>query len=171
MSSSGHPWGKQLWQSLGMQGTEGTAEVPVPPRDAPRRAPDLLISEVDSVAPGIDLAPGHCNHPDPLEAIPVDPWAERQRPLPTVGSVPSHYWAQLPQNLSQQQRQCQQCPALGHLAVGTVDAVDHSQVSNAPHLSWEHGTGCATASSKPSAKPKRCAGSKAGTTHLVLRAR
>lgn len=45
-------------------------------------APDLLIGAVDPVVPGICLAPGHCNHLDTLEAIPVNPWAEGQRPVP-----------------------------------------------------------------------------------------
>lgn len=46
-------------------------------------ATDLLIGEVDPMVPGICLAPGHRNHSDTLEAIPVDPWGEGQRPVPT----------------------------------------------------------------------------------------
>lgn len=76
---------KQLQQGrdASAQGTEGvgTLHLQGMPFDG-GAAPDLLIGAVDPVVPGIRLAPGHCDHPDTLEAIPVNPWAEGQRPVP-----------------------------------------------------------------------------------------
>lgn len=35
---------------------------------------DLLINKVHPVVPRVRLAARHCNHPDPLEAFPVNLW-------------------------------------------------------------------------------------------------
>lgn len=66
------PKGPKEWGSLHLQGMslEGQA------------ATNLLIGEVDPMVPGIRLAPGHRDHSDALEAIPVNPWGEEQRPVP-----------------------------------------------------------------------------------------
>lgn len=57
------PQGPKWWGTLRLQGM---------PLDG-GAAPDLLISEVDAMVPGICLAPRHRDHSDALEAVPVDP--------------------------------------------------------------------------------------------------